>query len=213
MTDAAARSNGMSDARAPATNGHYDVYKPASRPIDPAFVAAKLARIIRFNGEPGAISQAQHAVLGAEAIVAEASSGNTAALLTAALYLHHDDHKAFLGDRITPVETQIGLMVPDYGGALDLLRANWQAAIYQSLGLPPPDAWLQKDVAAVAMMNLRMRAAESRGLFGPQSVAHLAPEARRTPRFNASLCPPWPPERAAEAYKTMHRKLTGRIIR
>lgn len=208
MTAAASKANPV-----PRDLGFYDVHNPASRPIDPAFIAAKLARIIRFNGEPGAISQAQHAVLGAEAIVAEAASGSGAALHVAALYLHHDDHKAFLGDRITPVETQIGLMVPDYGGAFELLKTNWQRAIFEALGLPPPDAWLAKDAQAVAMMNLRMRTAESRGLFGPKSVEALAPEARRTPRFNSSLCPPWPAERAAEAFKTMHRKLTGRIIR
>lgn len=198
----------LAEVRAPMVGGYYDVYNPTARPIDPAWIIDQLARIVRFNGTRGAISFAQHAVLGAEAIVAEGGS-----LPTAALYLHHDDHKAFLGDRITPVETQLGLMVPDYSGAWEMLKASWQAHIYRSLSLPTPDAWLTRDAETVTMMNLRMRAAESRGLYGPQSVAGQPPEVRRTPRFNSSLCPPWPPERAAEAFKTMHRKLTGRIIR
>jgi hypothetical protein len=188
--------------------GYYDVCNPNSRTIDLNDVAARLSRTIRFSGAPQALSVAQHEVLGAEAIIAEGGSP-----IDAALFLHHDDHKFILGDQVTPVATALGLLAPDFSMAWSQLKANWDRAIYATLGLPPPDAWLSKQVELVTLMNWRMSTVEKMALFGPRSVAMHPPIARRTPRFNASLCPPWPAEKAAEQWKLMHRKLTGRIIR
>ncbi|MDB5582794.1 MAG: hypothetical protein JWR80_7970 [Bradyrhizobium sp.] len=188
--------------------GAYDICNPAARPIDYGYVATKLARIIRFNGEPGAISVAQHAVLGAEALVAEGADP-----FIAALYLHHDDHAFILGDQTRAAGSGISLLAPDAGLARETLKANWDRAIYAGLKLPSPDMWNHAQAAAVAVMSLRMNSVEQLALFGPRAVAHLPPLARRTPRFNAALSPPWPAEKAAEAWKTMHRKLTGRTIR
>lgn len=199
----------LAHARIDAPQGRfYDVYNPAARPIDLGHMAQKLARIVRFNGEPGAISVAQHEVLGAEAIVNEGGSAGDAVL-----FLHHDDYTFALGDQVRPVQTAAGTLAPDFSGAWSALKANWERAIFAALDLPPPDAWTPSQAEAVTMMNMRMSATEKLGLYGPPAVAGLPRAVRRVPNFRSSLCPPWPPERAAEAWKAMHRKLTGRIIR
>lgn len=185
----------------------YDICNPGAQPIDLADVADRLARTIRFNGVPGALSVAQHEVLGAEAILAEGGSPHLAAL-----YLHHDDHKFVLGDQARPVANALAMLAPDFQLAWEQLRANWDKAIYTALGLPPPGSWWPRDAEAIAMMNARMTACEARVLFGPRAISSLPAAMRRTPRFESDLRP-WPPERAAEQWKLMHRKLTGRSIR
>ena len=188
--------------------GFYDPLNPMARAIDFAHVAQCLAGIVRFNGARGALPVAQHVVLGAEAIIAEGGSS-----FEAALFLHHDDHEFILGDQTRPVDAALAATVPGYREGWALLKANWDRALYGALSLPAPDAWTKQQHALISSMDTRMSVVEARSLFGPRAVAHHAAEARRTPRFNSALCPPWPSGLAEERYLAMHRKLTGRTLR
>lgn len=188
--------------------GFYDPLNPMARAIDFAHVAQCLAGTVRFNGARGALSVAQHATLGAEAIIAEGGS-----TWDAVLFLHHDDHEFILGDQTRPVDAALAATVPGYREGWDMLKANWDNALYSALSLPAPDAWTKPQQALISAMDTRMSVVEARSLFGPRAVAHHAAEARRTPRFNSALCPPWPAGRAEERYLAMHKKLTGRTLR
>ena len=191
-----------------APDGVYDIANPGARPIDMAYVAHKLARLVRFTGEPGAIPVAQHAVLGAEAIIAEGGEA-----FEAVLFLHHDDHEFILGDQSRPLTATLGLQLPGFAEGWAALKSAWDGALYAALNLPPPEAWTSSQTRRVANMDMRMCAAEARALFGPAALTGQPAEARRTPRFNGHLAPPWPAEKAASAFLAMHRKLTGVTIR
>jgi uncharacterized protein len=181
---------------------------PMARPIQFCEVAQRLARINRFCGQPGALSVAQHAVMGAEAILAETGDAGLAAL-----FLHHDDHEYVLGDVSPLVLSALEHLCPGATASFELLRANWDAALYQAAHLPPPDAWTSKQAETIALMDRRMRAAEMQMLFGTGAVWGLPRAELRTPKFTTNLSPPWPAEKAAERWLLQHKKLTGRTIR
>lgn len=185
-----------------------DVANPLADVVSFVHVAQRLARTIRFNGEPGAISVAQHAVMGAEAILSE---GGTS--LEAALFLHHDDHEFVLGDMALPVATTVEQLLPGFRQAWSMLKANWDAALYPAAGLPAPDAWSKAQAATVHMMDRRMTVVESLALFGPRAVARYSAAERKTPLLHETLAKVWPPELAAERYLAAHRKFTGKTIR
>ena len=194
----------------------YDPENPRARPIVFADIAERLAREIRFNSHPGALSVLQHQVMGAEAMVEEGASP-----LDAALFLHHDDHKFILGEETRPVAEAKARQIPGYRDAVALLRDNWDDAIFASLRLPPPLLWTAAQRALVRAMDLRMQAAESRALFGAAAQKPDSQAARRPPKFaerdmkarGGPLGCLWPPERAAERWFDAHRKFTGRNIR
>jgi Fe-S cluster biosynthesis and repair protein YggX len=188
--------------------GYYDVLNPLARPIDFSDIASRLARTIRFNGTTGALSIAEHATIGAEAIIAEGGSA-----FDAALFLHHDDHEFILGDQTSPVTDAMEAMLPGSRAQWSMLKANWDRAIYGRLGLPSPDVWTQVQTMLIRQMDLRMNVVEARVLYGAKAVAHYSAIARKTPRFNTSLAPPWPAALAEERYLAMHKKLTGKTIR
>jgi len=185
-----------------------DVANPLAEVISFSHVAQRLSRTIRFNGEPGAISVAQHVVMGAEAILTE---GGTS--LEAALFLHHDDHEFVLGDMVMPVASTVERILPGFSAAWSTLKDNWDAALFPAAGLPAPDAWSKAQAATVHLMDRRMTVVESLALFGPRSIARYSPAERKTPLFYTSLSKVWPPELAAERYLAAHKKFTGKTIR
>lgn len=193
----------------------YDPANPLARPIDFSHVAERLARELRFNSTAGALSVLQHQVMGAEAIANEGGSA-----LDCALFLHHDDHEFILGDQARPVTDELERQLPGYRETWNLLKDNWDTAIYQALTLPPPVAWTIAQRATVRGMDMRMQAAESRALFGAAAQGVYNHAARRTPKFSerdlkargGPLGAIWPPALAVERWFAAHRKFTGRSI-
>lgn len=194
----------------------YDPANPLARPIDFAHVSDRLAREFRFNSTPGALSVLQHQVMGAEAIVNEGGRP-----LEAALFLHHDDHEFILGDQARPVTDELDRQLPGYRDTWNLLKDNWDTAIFSALNLPPPVVWTVAQRAVVRGMDLRMQAAESRALFGASAQSFYDHAARRTPKFSerdlkargGPLGAVWPAALAVERWFDAHRKFTGRSIR
>jgi hypothetical protein len=190
------------------SGGYYDIDNMLSRPIDFRDVVGKLAGHVRFDGTPGALPVAQHAVMGAEAILNEGGSAHEAVL-----FLHHDDHEFLVGDLTIPVVKSLEARLPGFRAIWDGLRAEIDAAIYAALKLPPPTAWDKKTADKIALMDARMATVEAMALFGPQAIKHRPAATRKTPRFTNGLSPAWPAAKAEEKFFDMHRKLTGRTIR
>ena len=99
--------------------GFHALLAPGEKPIDFGHVAQRLAGTLRFNGTQGALSVAQHAVTGAQAILSEGGDG-----LTAALFLHHDDHEFVLGDITSPVIAALEALNPGARAALQQLAGR-----------------------------------------------------------------------------------------
>jgi hypothetical protein len=111
--------------------GIVEIDRPETAAITLLQMVERLARQIRFNGEPGALSIAQHSVFGAEALAAE---GAPAPL--PALFLWHDAHEAVLGDLTSPVASAIALTVPDFRDTWPALKAAWDHHIHAGARRP-----------------------------------------------------------------------------
>jgi hypothetical protein len=160
-----------------------------------------LSGINRFNGR--GISDAQHLVMGAQAVINEGGSA-----LTAALYLLHDGHEWIIGDIIRPTESLIGGMVANLAvrAAIEAAKAAWDGPIYAAAGLPMPEFWNAAQKKAVKSMDDRMCAAEAVAIFG-----------RRAEKQFPSFVPPkttgairaWGAAKAEEQFRIMLYRLIG----
>lgn len=156
-----------------------DLAAPMAEEVCFWVIAARLSRIARFNGTPhGGYSVAQHSVMGAQAILNEGGDE-----LIAALFLLHDGHESFVGDKTRPVQSLERTAIRMAGGeeaaaAYDLvhraIRDGWDWAIYTAAGLPPPAAWSKRMRTTVAAMDERMLHAEAVALFGSNGAAWSA---------------------------------------
>ncbi|MCO5734101.1 hypothetical protein [Rhizobium sp. SSA_523] len=195
-----------------------DLARPMVEEVDFVSVAGTLSRLARFNGTPNAVafSVAQHCVMGAEALLAEGHDE-----ITAALFLLHDAHEHFIGDKTRPFQALLTEGLADRAGskAAAALRAlfhdiksRWDLAIYTAAGLPTPDLWTNRQKAAVSLMDERMVLAESRSLFGPQALSNISRSiaAHRSPplKLRGSL-KPWGAMKAEDAYLTLLTTLIG----
>lgn len=183
------------------------IAEPDSVVISFREIADRLARQIRFNGEIGAISVAQHSVMGAEALFAE-----TRDPFHGALFVLHDAHEFILGDMARPVTDQIEADCPGFRLAWSLLKLSWDRPIYQAAGLPSPDLWTVSQLNAIELMDQRMMAAEVLALYGPQAASRYPAKIRKTPLLQESLTP-WPAERAAERFLKCLARMTGKVFR
>lgn len=189
--------------------GTIDLMAPFARPINFRLMADRLARIIRFNGEAGAIPVAQHSVMGADALAAE-----TGDRLLAAIFLLHDGHEYVLGDICRPVDDILRHIAgPSYYAALSVLKINWDRAIHKAAGLIDPLAMTNAQSEAIKAMDERMMAAEMLALYGVGAVKDLPPAARRTPAFGPDGLKPWPAGRASEQFLNRLNKFTGKTFR
>lgn len=117
--------------------------------ITPEVIATSLAKQCRFNGHcQGFYSVAQHSVLVAKNVPRDAKRH---ALL-------HDAHEIILGDIIRPMKSAL------WNDGLERLSVAIDNAIYQSLGIDPPDQEIQ-DLIAIA--DNRALATEKRDLLSP----------------------------------------------
>lgn len=164
-------------------------------------IGRTLSGINRFNGR--GISDAQHLVMGAQAIVNEGGSS-----LTAALYFLHDGHEWIIGDIIRPTEALLGGMVSSLAvrAAIESAKAGWDAAIYAAAGLPMPEFWNAAQRKAVKSMDDRMCAAEAIAIFGPRA-------ARQFPKFvvpkTTGAIRAWGAAKAEEQFRIMLYRLIG----
>ncbi|MDO3434365.1 hypothetical protein QWJ46_16925 [Rhizobium sp. CBN3] len=174
--------------------------------VDFGLMASTLSKQARFGGRHEgayALSAAQHAVQGAQAIERE-----TRDLRLAGLFLLRDGHQLFIDGQSRPAEQ---LMHVKSGTDLDLIIRNiksaWDLAIYQAAGMQTPDAWTKQTRAALQMMNIRMTRAEAITLFGEQAAADF-PRVP-TPQTIGSLHP-WAPAKAEVAFIEFFQRATGR---
>lgn len=202
------------------TGRAFDLMAPTADMVDLEHdVAEALAREPRFGGHvrSGPYSVAQHCVLGADAIIAE-----TGSIETARAFLLHDAKEAYIKDQMTPLKealaVHVGLIVADEVGggeaaremsrrtgelifrhALAGLEFNIDAAIHTAAGHPWP---LAPDIAArVRQWDLVMLSAERRDLLcKPPKPWH--PSVERVPpprRLGRITVWPWP--KAADEWR------------
>lgn len=191
-----------------------DLARPDPAEVDFAALAGALSRIARFSGMPagGALSVAQHCVMGAEALLAEGEDE-----LTAALFLLHDGHEFLIGDQVRPFQSLMASVLADrhgaaMGQALHLaiadIKAGWDEAIYTAARLPPPSAWTNRQRMTVHQMDQRMLHAEAQALFGRQAGEWVKTQKALKPLPWASL-KIWGPMLAEERFTALFKKLRG----
>lgn len=189
---------------------------PASLAINFAWIAATLSGLARFNNKQAGppLSVAQHCVQGADALWRETGDSHVAAL-----FLLHDAHEAWLGDITTPVQQLLVHTIEQrlpcayrgsdrVKGAFSAIKGAFDRAIYAAAGLPSPNLWNPEQKLAVADMDHRMANAEGLELFGKALWADLDP-----PKLTGSVCPPWAPMKAEEAFNERLKKYCGIDVR
>lgn len=211
--------------------GVMDLADPDQSEVHFLEIAETLAKTARFGGRNRGpkLSVAQHCVMGAEALVNEASNIERAegtAQTIAAYFLLHDAHEAFIGDFQKPVVDEIarrldGIIlshVPRRGAGAELrtaiaeFKAAWDEPIYRKAGLLPPskiDAAMQRRIHE---MDLRMGDAEALALFGPEARHRLVLKPHNPPMLNGAIkC--WPEVKAAEKWIECFERYVGRMAR
>lgn len=166
-----------------------------------------LSKIARFNGRyPGpAYSDAQHCVMGAQAILNEGGTN-----IEAALFLLHDAHEWALGDQIRPaVDLYDGVVRDLYGedhvvDSIAAAKAAWDEVIYAAARLPGPEAWTKKQKTLVKAMDDRMCRAEAIALFGPRAAEQFPKSV--TPKTTGAIRP-WAAMKAEEEFRKMAHRL------
>ncbi|MBP2147966.1 hypothetical protein [Xanthobacter flavus] len=202
------------------TGRAFDLMAPAAEMVDLEHdVAEALAREPRFGGHvrSGPYSVAQHCVLGADAIIAE-----TGSIETARAFLLHDAKEAYIKDQMTPLKqafaAHVGLVfASEIGGgkaakenaqltgelifrrALAELEFKIDAAIHAAAGHPWP---LPPDIAArVHLWDLAMLAAERRDMLcKPPKPWHASVERVPPPRRLGRITV-WPWPKAADEWR------------
>lgn len=191
-----------------------DLARPDPAEVDFAALAGALSRIARFSGMPagGALSVAQHCVMGTESLLAEGEDE-----LTAALFLLHDGHEYLIGDKTRPFQALLAAVLSDRHGAMigqalrraiGDIKAGWDEAIYTAAHLPPPSAWTNRQRMTVEAMDERMVVAEALALFGPNSVRPITRRHRQPPKLKGAIRP-WGPMLAEERFLALFKKLRG----
>ncbi|WP_065091611.1 hypothetical protein [Rhizobium leucaenae] len=164
-------------------------------------MARTLAGINRFNGR--GISDAQHLVMGAQAILNEGCSS-----LSAALYFLHDGHEWALGDITRPMEQLLSVTLPSFAIREAIRRAKeaWDAPIYAAANLPLPEFWNAAQKKLVKAMDDRMCAAEAIALFGQRAASQF-------PKFvvpkTTGAIRLWGAAKAEEEFRKMLYRLIG----
>lgn len=208
------------------TGRAFDLMAPTADMVDLEHdVAEALAREPRFGGHvrSGPYSVAQHCVLGADAIIAE-----TGSIETARAFLLHDAKEAYIKDQMTPLKQAFAAHVGGifaneisaregtpaethqrtgeliFRRALAELEFKIDASIHEAAGHPWP---LPPDIAArVHHWDLAMLAAERRDLLSkPPKPWHPSVERVPPPRHLGRITVwPWP-KAADEWRKRLHQ--------
>ncbi|APO74238.1 hypothetical protein AM571_CH01402 [Rhizobium etli 8C-3] len=190
-----------------------DLAAPLACEINFAEIAARLSVIPRFAGSRigTAYSDAQHCVMGAEALINEGADARTAAL-----FLLHDAHEGLIGDIIEPtmhlIEASIREVDPKaaalYRRIVDMVKSSWDEAIYAAAGLPIPAVWTNSQKSMVKNMDKRMAGAEARALCGPRAIEAYPLDRYPTPKTKGAI-KPWGAMKAEEAFVDCFKRLIG----
>ncbi len=161
-----------------------------------------LSGVRRFNGR--GISDAQHLVMGAQAIINEGGSS-----LLAALYILHDGHEWALGDITRPMEQLLSLTLPSLAirEAIRRAKEGWDDAIYGAAGLPLPAAWTAAQKKMVKSMDDRMCAAEAVAIFGPRAASQFPKF--QPPNTKGWVGKIWAAAKAEEEFRKLLTRLIG----
>lgn len=164
-------------------------------------IAGALSRIARFNGRCNGVaySDAQHCVMGADALMNE-----TGDAVLAGIFLLHDAEEALTGDVTRPTVQLIDLYLVRNGhpagvhAALRQIKSDLHRAVHRRAGLPPIEH-LPAYQRQVADMDDRMLRAEAIALFGPAAARHCPAADRPAPRLTGAIRP-WAAMKAEEAW-------------
>lgn len=133
----------------------FDLVNPDPAMVDFHEVARALSRQPRFSGHTlgqYSYSVAQHEVVGAETVLRYTGSHRLAML-----FLHHDDHEAYIGDISTPTAQALAYYAPEAKHAIRELKLRLDAAIWRALGILPPTS---DECAEIKRWDRRMLLAE-----------------------------------------------------
>jgi hypothetical protein len=184
----------------------FDLINPSPEDVDFEIdIPEALARIARFTGHirSGPYSVAQHCVIGADAIMKRFD------VETAAAFLLHDAHEAYIGDIATPVAAAIVERVADeYTGrarvpakiALTKFKADIDAAIHTAARVSWPLP--QETEKIVKEYDLRMLATERLHLLGPSPRAWNPEHDAAEPLNLRGRLDTWSWPRAADEYRS-----------
>lgn len=185
----------------------FDLLDPRPETVDLTIdVPEALARLPRFTGHirSGPYSVAQHCVLGADALYAQTTRRDVALA-----FLLHDAHEAYLGDVATPIAAALAQtcdqLRPSFAPGLivraaqRLLKQRIDTAIYAAVGAPYPLP--DETTRLVAIMDLRMLAAERAQLLGRAPKPWDAAVEAAQPAPLKGAIKPWPWPKAADAWR------------
>ncbi|MER8556102.1 hypothetical protein NKH37_28780 [Mesorhizobium sp. M1217] len=191
--------------------------------IDFAHIAGALSKTARFTGRHrgGAISVAQHCVMGADALFRESGDG-----VLAGYFLLHDAHEYLLGDIGRPAVLDIDLKTAEY-----LIEKGVPAAIAhgavaegtkrskRALDIPiieaaqlPPISRMPLYARQVAEMDERMCMAEARALYGAKGDFPLVRCDLPPPRLTGTI-EPWGAMKAEIAFLDRLERYLGIVVR
>ncbi|MDW3204612.1 MAG: hypothetical protein R8L07_03635 [Alphaproteobacteria bacterium] len=176
----------------PLGDGRFDLLAPDPGAVDLPAMADRLAKIARFGGgTPSEIwSVAAHSVLVEQVLIHRRPAAASARLCCLALL--HDFHEAAIGDLTRQLRTAlIRVGGPDMAAALQQLTAPIDAAIWQAVGIDPPDA---AEADLIAQADSLAAAIEWRALIPHPDRPADMPD---PPRWSALRPQPWPMDAAA----------------
>ena len=179
----------------------FDLAAPDQASICFLEIGRALSGIYRFNGR--GISDAQHCVMGAQAILNEGGSS-----LLASLFLLHDAHEGLIGDIVRPLEGLLVALLSTVAvrAAIQNVKAAWDGPIYTAAGLPAPAECTAQQRKLIKTMDDRMCAAEAIFHFGQRAAADF-------PRFivpkTTGSFVIWPQAKSEEQFQKMLYRLIG----
>lgn len=115
-----------------------DLAHPRAEDVDVRFMQFRLRTMRRFSGHPAALFVDEHERL-AEALARRL--GYVDAVSEWAR--HHDHHEFAIGDVVTPLDVSLG------ASNLQALKASWDAAISDALGIRLPCSFTREAVCRV----------------------------------------------------------------
>jgi hypothetical protein len=200
-----------------------DMVNMTASDIDWRHVAETLSKVPRFNGRHpgGAISIAQHQVMGADAIFNE-----TGDAVPAGYFLVHDVHEHPFGDIGRPsaltidhyveqILLQRGVTAEIARGvgkqAIERAKAHIDVAVHQAAGLPPLSG-MPAYRRIVRDMDERMCFAEAKALYGVTRPIPLVACDLPPPRTTGAIRP-WGPVKAEIAYLDRLERYLGIVAR
>ncbi|TJV33912.1 MAG: hypothetical protein E5X87_11425 [Mesorhizobium sp.] len=191
--------------------------------VDFAHIAAALSKTARFAGRHrgGALSVAQHCVMGADALFRESGDG-----VLAGYFLLHDAHEYLLGDISRPAVLDIDLKTAEYliengvpaavahgavAHGVKRSKLALDAPIIEAAQLPPISR-MPLYARQVAEMDERMCMAEARALYGAKGDFPLVRCDLPPPKLTGAI-EPWGAMKSEIAFLDRLERYLGIVVR